>query len=136
MPLGGSYINVNWLRQLLYAVSMGLAFAAFASVSRWAHVDLRSLMRSREYAFLRGALLLYGIGELIIFIDTYVIHFDQFTARAAEYLGTVTFVITVYLWPLLDAIFALSLIAFSVSMRQIEFQQIGSSRDGGAHNLR
>jgi len=131
-PFRGTYLSIFWLRQLLYAVSMGLAFVAFASVTRWAHVDLYGLMRSREYVLLWGAMLLYGLGELVIFADTYVLRFDQFMARAAEYLGTAYYVITVYLWPLLDTIFVLSLIAFAVSMRQTRFQQIGTSRDGEA----
>lgn len=117
-PLTGAILNIFWLRQLLYAVSMGLAFVAFLSVSRWRHVDLPGLTRSREYALLWGAMLLYGIGELAIFTDTYILRFDQFVARATVYPGTVNYVVSVYLWPLLDAIFALSLIAFGVSMKQ------------------
>ena len=121
-PFRGMSLNAIWLRQLLYAVSIGLAFAAFVSASRWTHLDFRSLMRSREYALLRGAVLLYGLGELIIFTDMYVLRFGEFTARAAEYLGTVNYAITVYLWPLIDAVFALSIIAFAASMKQVTSQ--------------
>ncbi len=131
VPLSGS-VNPIWLLQFLYAVSMGLAFAAFMSASGKTSFDLSNLTRIREYTLLRGAVFLYGIDDLITFIDTYLLRFDEFMAIAAEYLGTAYSVITVYLWPLLDAIFALSLIAFAVSMRQIRFQQIGISRDGEA----
>lgn len=135
VPISGS-VNPIWLRQFLYAVSMGLAFTAFVSAARETDTDLHSLTRSREYILLRSAVFLYGLCELIVFIDVYVLHFDEFMANAAEYLGTSFYVVKVYLWPLLDAVFALSLIAFAVSMRQIKFQQIGSSRDGRAHDLR
>jgi len=119
-PLRGTSLNALWLRQLLYAVSMGLAFAAFASASGWAQVDLRSLTPSREYTLLRGALLLYGLGELVIFADTYVLRFGEFMARAAGHLGAVNYVVAVYLWPLTDLVFPTSIIAFAASMKQIK----------------
>jgi hypothetical protein len=118
VPLSG-HVNPLWLRQLLYAVSMGLAFAAFVSASRKINLDLSKITGIREYTLLRGAVFLYGLAELVVFIDVYLLRFDEFMVRAAEYLGTAIYAITVYLWPILDAIFALSIIAFAAYMKQV-----------------
>ena len=113
-------LNVLWPSHLLYAVSMGLAFVTFVLAGRSTPVDLENVTRRREYMLFRGAILVYGLHLLYNFVIIYLLQFDEYIANmAVGAYGSPYYIVTVYLWPFLDVLFALAVISVAGFVKQL-----------------
>jgi hypothetical protein len=117
----GLRLDPFWLSYFLYPLSLIVAFTAF-SVASWRGFSLHGFKDTKMFSALQAAVLIYGAGWLLLVVDEDITRYQAIVQASSGYLGTPLYPVVTLLWPLLDFLFALSILFIGLNMRGLQLK--------------
>ena len=115
--------NPFWLSYVLYSLSLIITFIIFA-VAGWRNISLPGFRDTRLFSVLQAAVLFYGAGWLLMAVNEDIVHYQFLVQASSVYLGTPLYAVVTLLWPLLDFVFAASIIVAGLTMRGVQVKAV------------